>query len=183
MRGSLRCSLGWPSSPTLGDTVGDTLIHNQTCQTSCGDARVAPYSWAQDNPMKTYSVISSLILAVVASGVPAQDLPKPVEPAIHRPLNLSVRKPAVPVVDLVVLPVGDESKPTTQTPPASVSNEVVGAPPSAMPYGAGYETRQQGVMVAGRGPGPGTGGNGTGSGPGGGGGAGGRGGPGPGHGH
>ncbi|MBU4112819.1 MAG: hypothetical protein KKD09_06010 [Gammaproteobacteria bacterium] len=111
--------------------------------------------------MNTRPFISSLLLVTFASGIGAQSLPRDSEPLSSRPLNLSVRKPVAPVADPAVLPVDKEGQATSEVQPAGAA--------VVLPYGAGYENRQQGKASGGGGSGGG------GSGGGGGGGGGGRG--------
>jgi len=70
------------------------------------------------------------------AGANAQSQPTGAEQGPSRPLNLSVRKPG-PAPDPAVLILIDQ--PTA----ASIGNEDASAPAN-LPYGAGYESRQQG---------------------------------------
>lgn len=132
--------------------------------------------------MKPNAIISLLLLVTAVSGVGAQELSKDPDHSANRPLNLSVRKTVVPVTDAVVLPVDTETKDNNQTQSASVGSEAADAS-LGMPYGAGFENRQQGAMVGSRSTGGGNssggsnggGGGGSGGGNGGGGGRGGSG--------
>ena len=126
--------------------------------------------------MKPNAIISLLLLVAAVSGVSAQELSKDPDHLTNRPLNLSIRKTVVPVTDAVVLPVDTETK-NDQTQSGSVGSEATDVP-LGMPYGAGYENRQQGAMVGSRSTGGGnsSGGGSGGGGAGGGGGSGGRGG-------
>jgi hypothetical protein len=131
--------------------------------------------------MRTNAFISFLLLSAAVSGVGAQELSKEPDKSANRPLNLSIRKTAVPVTDAVVLPVDTETKANNQTQSGSTGSEAADAH-LGMPYGAGYENRQQGAMVGSRNTGGGNSGSGgNGGGAGGGGGGGGRGGSGRGH--
>jgi hypothetical protein len=127
--------------------------------------------------MKPNAIISLLLLVAAVSGVGAQELSKEPDHSANRPLNLSIRKTVVPVTDAVVLPVDTETK-NDQTQSGSIGSEAADAS-LGMPYGAGYESRQQGAMVGSRSTGGGNssgGSNGGGGSGGGNGGSGGRGG-------
>lgn len=94
--------------------------------------------------MNTRTLISSLLLVTFVSGIGAQSLPRDSEPLPSRPLNLSVRKQIAPAADPTVRLVDKEGQVTSQVQPGSASSlEDVGAA-VVMPYGAGYENRQQG---------------------------------------
>lgn len=126
--------------------------------------------------MKPNAIISLLLWVTAVSGVGAQELSKEPDQSANRPLNLSIRKTTVPVTDAVVLPVDTEAKSNNQTQSGSIGSEAADAH-LGMPYGAGYENRQQGAMVGSRNTGGGnSGGGGSGGGGAGGGGAGGGGG-------
>lgn len=127
--------------------------------------------------MNTRTLISSLLLVTFVSGIGAQSLPRDSEPLPSRPLNLSVRKPIAPAADPTVRLVDKEGQVTSQVQPGSASSlEDVGAA-LVMPYGAGYENRQQGKASGNSGSGgSGSGGSGGIGGIGGMGGGGGRGG-------
>ena len=99
--------------------------------------------------MKSYAIISLLLLSAAVSDVGAQELSTEPEKSANRPLNLSVRKAAVPVTDAVVLPIGTETKSNNQTQSGSTGGEAADAQ-FGMPYGAGYENRQQGAMAGSR---------------------------------
>jgi len=84
--------------------------------------------------MKARTSLFSLLLLSAVSGVAAQSLPRDAEPQTARPLNLSVRKQTAPIIDPA----------TSQTPTATVgSNEETGTA-AGLPYGVGFESRQQG---------------------------------------
>lgn len=123
--------------------------------------------------MNTRTLISSLLLVTFVSGIGAQSLPRDSEPLPSRPLNLSVRKPIAPAADPTVRLVDKEGQVTSQVQPGSASSlEDVGAA-VVMPYGAGYENRQQGKASGNSGSsGSGSGSGGMGGGGGGRGGAG-----------
>jgi hypothetical protein len=104
--------------------------------------------------MKSYAFISLLLLSAAVSDVGAQELSKEPELSANRPLNLSVRKSAVPVTDAVVLPIDTEAKSNNQTQSGSTGSEAADAQ-FGMPYGAGYENRQQGAMAGSRNSGSG----------------------------
>lgn len=105
--------------------------------------------------MKSFAIISFLLLSVAVSGVGAQELSKEPEKSAIRPLNLSVRKPVVPVTDAVVLPIDKEAKSNIQTQSGSTGSSAADAQ-FGMPYGSGYESRQQGATTGGRSAGGGT---------------------------
>lgn len=118
--------------------------------------------------MNTRTLISSLLLVTFVSGIGAQSLPRDSEPLPSRPLNLSVRKPIAPAADPTVRLVDKEGQVTSQVQPGSASSlEDVDAA-VVMPYGAGYENRQQGKASGNSGSsgssGSGSGGSGSGSG-------------------
>lgn len=92
--------------------------------------------------MKVRTSIFSLLLLTAATGALAQVAPKAAEYSLPRPLNLSVRKPVAPVTDpALLLPESATPAPTAQG-AAIGGNEDVGA--AALPFGAGYESRQLG---------------------------------------
>jgi hypothetical protein len=91
--------------------------------------------------MKTYAAISFLLLTVVGSGVAAQTQPTE-HPSTH-PLNLSVRKPALPATEPAVMLLGNDASTNVQIGPDSVNRSADDAP-VGMRYGAGYESRTQG---------------------------------------
>jgi hypothetical protein len=94
--------------------------------------------------MNTRTFISSLLLVTFVSGIGAQSLPRDSEPLSSRPLNLSVRKQIAPAADPTVLLVDKEGQVTSPVQPGGASSlEDTGAA-VVMPYGAGYENRQQG---------------------------------------
>jgi len=140
----------------LGDTLGDTQIHSAAWLTSGSDRGDAPFTYRKTNVMKVLPHILSLLLTAT-SGLGAQTLSGDAPPAPARPLNLSVSKslPSVTDAEPVVLP-GD--LPAVETQP--------GAPvvPLNLPYGAGFESRQQGGASGNAGAGKGNGGSGGGAG-------------------
>lgn len=93
--------------------------------------------------MNLYAFIPTLWLAAAVSGVGAQELPKEPDKSVDRPLNLSVRKPVVPVTDAVVLPIDTQTKSHNQIQSGSTGSEAADVY-LVMPYGAGYENRRQG---------------------------------------
>ena len=92
--------------------------------------------------MKARTSIFSLLLLTAATGTFAQVAPKAAGPSLPRPLNLSVRKPVAPVTDPALLLL--ESVTPTQAAQGAVDggNEDAGA--AALPFGAGFESRQLG---------------------------------------
>lgn len=92
--------------------------------------------------MKARTSIFSLLLLTAATGTFAQVAPKAAGPSLPRPLNLSVRKPVAPVTNPALLLL--ESVTPTQAAQGAVDggNEDAGA--AALPFGAGYESRQLG---------------------------------------
>jgi len=118
--------------------------------------------------MNTRPFIASLLVTFV-SGIGAQSLTQDPEPLPSRPLNLSVHKPIAPTAGSTVRLVDKEGQVTSEVQPARASSlEAVGAAP-AMPYGAGYENRQQGMASGTNGGGGGSGSGSMGGGMGGGG--------------
>lgn len=93
--------------------------------------------------MKSRAFICLSLLAAAVSGVGAQEMPMEPEKSVDRPLNLSVRKPVVPVTDAVVLPIDTQTKSHNQIQSGSTGSEVADVY-LVMPYGAGYENRRQG---------------------------------------
>ena len=120
--------------------------------------------------MKSRTSIFSLLLLTAVSGAVAQSLPRDSQALPARPLNLSVRKPAAPITESALI--AAEPAPgvtsTSQSPVVGV-NEDVGVPAN-LPYGAGFESRQQGSTTgSGNAGGSGSSGSAGGSGNGGGG--------------
>lgn len=92
--------------------------------------------------MKAHTSIFSLLLLTAATGAFGQVAPKAADPSLPRPLNLSVRKPVAPVTDPALLLL-ESVTPTQSTQGAVVGgNEDAGA--AALPFGAGFESRQLG---------------------------------------
>jgi hypothetical protein len=121
--------------------------------------------------MNARTSIFSLLLLTTATGAFAQSQPAAADPLPSRPLNLSVRKPsATPASAVLILP--DQAASVSDA--ASVSNEDASVPAS-LPYGAGFENRQQGTAGSGNSSGSGNSGSSGGSGNSGGGGRGGSG--------
>ncbi len=116
--------------------------------------------------MNARTSIFSLLLLTTVTGAFAQSQSAAADPLSSRPLNLSVRKPsATPASPALILL--DQVAPVSNA--ASVSNEDAGAPAN-LPYGAGFENRQQGTAGSGSSAGSGNSGSSGGSGNGGGGG-------------
>ncbi len=84
--------------------------------------------------MKTHPFIFSLLLLGSVSGAGAQSLPS-------SPLNLSVRKQTAPITDSVLPLIDTEAQATQATPVATVADDASTA--VHLPYGAGFENRQQ----------------------------------------
>lgn len=92
--------------------------------------------------MKAHTSIFSLLLLTAATGAFGQVAPKAADPSLPRPLNLSVRKPVAPVTDPALLLL-ESVTPTQSTQGVVVGgNEDAGA--AALPFGAGFESRQLG---------------------------------------
>jgi hypothetical protein len=106
--------------------------------------------------MKSFAFISLLWFTAAVSGVGAQELPKEPEKSVDRPLNLSVRKPVVPLTDAVVLPIDTQTKSHNQIQSGSTGSEAADVY-LVMPYGAGYENRRQGESAESRSTGGGKG--------------------------
>jgi uncharacterized membrane protein YgcG len=120
-----------PSHPP--DTFRDTLIQSRAVPTSCCDRRDAPYTYPKTNTMNTRSFLFSLMLVAV-SGVQAQSLSADAGSLSARPLNLSQRPAKVLSDAALVLP--EQAVQATDPAPEQV--------PMPLPYGTGFETRQQG---------------------------------------
>jgi uncharacterized membrane protein YgcG len=110
--------------------------------------------------MKVLPILFSLLLTAT-SGLSAQTLSGDVPPAPERPLNLSVRKSLPPVADAKPVPLPG-NLPTVKAQPGAAVDPLI------LPYGAGFESRQQGGASGNGGSGSG-GGSGGGAGNGGGG--------------
>lgn len=118
--------------------------------------------------MKARTSIFSLLLLGAVTGALAQVASKAADPSLPRPLNLSARKPVAPVTDPALLLL-ESATPTAVAPRATGGgNEDAGA--AALPFGAGFESRQLGSTAGNSGA------NGSGNAGGGSGGGGGRGG-------
>ncbi|MFZ4624883.1 MAG: hypothetical protein ACOYNF_11680 [Rhodoferax sp.] len=126
--------------------------------------------------MKARTSLFSLLLLTAVSGVAAQSLSRDAEQLTTRPLNLSMRKQTAPPTDPALIVIGQPAQSTSPTQNVTAgSNEETGGAAS-LPYGAGFESRQQG-STSGSGSTGGTGNSGnSGSGNGAGNGGGGRGG-------
>ena len=120
--------------------------------------------------MNTRAPFFSLVLLGALSGATAQSLPRDLEALPTRPLNLSVRKQTAPIIDPALLVVGRDGQVDSQTLGTGVSGNAEAGSAMSLPYGAGFENRQQGSAAgSGNSGGTGTSGN-TGSGAGNGGG-------------
>lgn len=121
--------------------------------------------------MNARTSIFSLLLLTTVTGAFAQSQSAAADPLPSRPLNLSVRKPsATPASPVLIL----QDQAASVSSSASVGNEDAGAPAN-LPYGAGFENRQQSTAGSGSTSGSGNSGSSGGSGNGGGGGRGGAG--------
>ena len=99
--------------------------------------------------MKARTSLFSLLLLTAVSGVAAQSLPRDAVPLTTRPLNLSVRKPNAPLTDPALIVIGQPAQSTSPTQNVTAgSNEETGGAAS-LPYGAGFESRQQGSATGG----------------------------------
>ncbi|NDP38330.1 MAG: hypothetical protein GZ093_06205, partial [Rhodoferax sp.] len=114
--------------------------------------------------MNTRTFICSLLLVTFVSGIGAQSLPRDSEPMSSRPLNLSVRKPIAPAADPTVLLVDKEGQVTSPVQPGGASSQEDTGAAVVMPYGAGYENRQQGKASGNSGGGGSSGGGSSGGG-------------------
>lgn len=94
--------------------------------------------------MKPYFAISPLLMTLVMSGAAAQDLPKMSEHPSFQPLNLSVRKAAVPATEPALLIQGNQANADGQTSLGSASSDDADHQ-VRMRYGSGYESRNQGT--------------------------------------
>ena len=113
-------------------------------QTCCGDRRAAPYTYPKTNTMKTRSSLFSLLLLGALTGAGAQSVPDEPQALPTRPLNLSVRKQTAPIIDPALLLTGKDRQVTSQAQNAGAGgNEETGSSVN-LPYGAGFESRQQG---------------------------------------
>ena len=128
--------------------------------------------------MTLRTLFLSLLLASTVPFAGAQTLSRDKDQASARPLNLSVRKQTAPAVDSALILLEKDALVKSQAQADSASPVKDDSTAVALPYGSGYESRQQGSTSGssnGASGGRGAGGSGGGSGGAGGGGRGGAG--------
>jgi len=126
--------------------------------------------------MTSRTFFLALLLLSSAPFAGAQTLARDKEQASARPLNLSVRKQTAPVVDPALILLEKDALVKSQAQPDSVGPVKDDGSAARLPYGSGYESRQQGNTPSSSGASGGRGAGGAGGGNGGAGGGGGRGG-------
>jgi uncharacterized membrane protein YgcG len=93
--------------------------------------------------MTSRTLFLSLLLVSTAPLLGAQTLARDKEQALARPLNLSVRKQTAPVVDPALILLEKDALVKSQAQADSASPVKDDSTAVALPYGSGYESRQQ----------------------------------------
>jgi uncharacterized membrane protein YgcG len=94
--------------------------------------------------MKAQTSLFSLLLMTAMSGVADQSLPRDADLLLARPLNLSLRKQTAPTTNTALIVIAQPTQTTSQMQNASIGGNEEADTAASLPYGVGFENRQQG---------------------------------------
>jgi hypothetical protein len=142
---------------TRGDTDSDKPIQTAARLTWQSDPSRAPFKHPKTNTMKPPNALFQLLLLTLAASASGQSLPMAPQAQSVRSLNLTLSKTAAPETPPAAFGGGGAEAVPAQGLTGPVSGRALEAEPGAgrLPYGAGFESRQQGSVSGGGGRGAG----------------------------